>query len=320
MTILVTGAAGFIGFHASRRLLARGERVIGVDCLTDYYDVRLKQARLAELSAFKDFSFHTLDIADADALRALTVKEAPNRILHLAAQAGVRYSLTAPFAYSRSNLSGHLSVLEAARALDDRLDHLVYASSSSVYGERGGRFSEDDPLGDPVSLYAATKRADELMSATYTHLYGLPQTGLRFFTVYGPFGRPDMAYWSFSEAMLTGGTIRLFSGGHNQRDFTFVGDVVPLVCRILDDTPPPRNALYNIGGSHPVSTLDLVAALEQAFGIKAETEAVPAQPGDVSFTCADTSKLVRDYGEAPQTELAEGIAEFAPWFRAYRER
>ena len=197
MTILVTGAAGFIGFHASRRLLARGERVIGVDCLTDYYDVRLKQARLAELSAFKDFSFHTLDIADADALRALTVKEAPNRILHLAAQAGVRYSLTAPFAYSRSNLSGHLSVLEAARALDDRLDHLVYASSSSVYGERGGRFSEDDPLGDPVSLYAATKRADELMSATYTHLYGLPQTGLRFFTVYGPFGRPDMAYWSF---------------------------------------------------------------------------------------------------------------------------
>lgn len=318
MTILVTGAAGFIGFHAAKRLLARGDRVIGIDCLTEYYDVSLKRLRLAELARFEGFEFHELDLADHDAVRALVLKQRPLRILHLAAQAGVRYSLRAPFAYTHSNVSGHLSVLEAARALGDRLEHLVYASSSSVYGERGGRFAEDDPVDAPVSLYAATKRADELMSQTYTHLYQLPQTGLRFFTVYGPYGRPDMAYWTFSDAMLKGETIRLFNAGQNQRDFTYVDDVIASIERILDDAPGPRNRIYNIGGSRPVTTLALVEALEDSLGLKAKTEPAPPQPGDVSFTCANTARLEADYGEVPATLLPDGIREFARWFKAYK--
>lgn len=319
MTVLVTGAAGFIGFHAARRLLARGDRVVGIDSLTDYYDVGLKRARLRELASHDRFAFHELDLAGHEAVKALVLEVRPQRILHLAAQAGVRYSLEAPFAYTHSNISGHLSVLEAARALGPELEHLVYASSSSVYGERGGRFREDDPLGPPVSLYAATKQADELMSATYTHLFGLPQTGLRFFTVYGPWGRPDMAYWTFTEAMLKGETIRLFNGGRNRRDFTYIDDVIEPLVAILDDTPGPRNAIYNIGGSSPVETLDLVSTLEAALGVTARTELAPPQPGDVSYTCADTTRLERDYGSVPGTRLDEGIARFAEWFSSYAQ-
>lgn len=315
MTVLVTGAAGFIGFHAARRLLARGDRVVGIDCLTDYYDVGLKQARLRELSGHDGFEFIKLDLAAHEAFKTLVLDIRPRRILHLAAQAGVRYSLEAPFAYTHSNISGHLSVLEAARALGTDLEHLVYASSSSVYGERGGRFSEDDPLGEPVSLYAATKRADELMSSTYAHLYALPQTGLRFFTVYGPWGRPDMAYWTFAEAMLKNETIRLFNGGRNRRDFTYIDDVIEPLIKMLDDTPGPRNAIYNIGGSNPVETIELVSALERTLGRSARTELVPPQPGDVSYTCADTAKLERDYGNVPGTPLETGISQFTDWFK-----
>ena len=319
MTILVTGAAGFIGFHATKALLERGERVIGVDSLSPYYDVGLKRARLARLDSSDGFSFAHLDLADHEAATAFMIEAAPERILHLAAQAGVRYSLEAPFAYTRANVTGHLAVLEAARALGDRLAHLVYASSSSVYGERDGAFREADAADAPVSLYAATKRADELMSAAYAHLYGLPQTGLRFFTVYGPWGRPDMAYWLFADAMLKGETIRLFNHGRNERDFTYIDDVIEPLLRVLDDAPGPRNAVYNIGGSRPVETRALVAALEAELGVAAQVELVGPQPGDVTHTCADVSKLKADYGVAPETPLETGVARFARWFRDYRE-
>ncbi|XBQ16854.1 MAG: NAD-dependent epimerase/dehydratase family protein [Oceanicaulis sp.] len=320
MAVLVTGAAGFIGYHAARALLERGEAVVGVDCLTDYYDVALKQARLAELGRFKGFRFERLDLADAAAVRALVLSVRPRKILHLAAQAGVRYSLENPFAYTHSNISGHLSVLEAARALDGELDHLVYASSSSVYGERPAErgFSEDDAVDAPVSLYAATKRADELMSGTYAHLYGLPLTGLRFFTVYGPWGRPDMAYFSFAEKMIAGQTLKLFNHGRNLRDFTFIGDIIPHLLALVDDRPGPGNRVFNIGGSSPVDTLALVSALEAALGIEARTEKIDAQPGDVSATWADTSRLEAAYGAAPHTALQDGIGAFARWFRGWK--
>jgi len=318
MTILVTGAAGFIGFHAAARLARAGERVVGVDSLTEYYDVGLKQARLAELAALPGFSFERLDIADAPALRALVEREQPSRIIHLAAQAGVRYSIENPFAYAHSNLTGHLSVLEAARALGDGLHHLVYASSSSVYGERGGVFREED-AGDPVSLYAATKRADEAMSAAYAHLYGIPATGLRFFTVYGPWGRPDMAYWRFADAMLDGRTIPLFNHGRNERDFTYIDDVAEPVVKVALDTPERgRSRIYNIGGSRPVTTIALVEALERVLGVSARTEMLPPQPGDVTHTCADVTRLQADYGCAPDTTLEDGVARFASWFRDWR--
>lgn len=320
MTVLITGAAGFIGFHAARALLKQGRTVVGVDCLTEYYDVTLKHARLTELSQFEHFRFVALDLADADAVRALVLDVAPSRILHLAAQAGVRYSIDNPFAYARSNLNGHLSMLEAARALGDRLEHMVYASSSSVYGEREGPFKESDPVDDPVSLYAATKRADELMSGTYVHLYGLPLTGLRFFTVYGPWGRPDMAYFSFAEKMVAGEPIELFNQGRNRRDFTFIDDIVPHILRLLDDQPDAGAPIFNIGGSAPVDTLALVAALERALKIPAKTVKVDAQPGDVSSTWADTSLIEAAYGPAPRTPLDEGVQAFADWFSLWRGR
>ena len=318
MTILVTGAAGFIGFHAARRLLERGERVVGLDCLSPYYDVTLKEARLAELARHAGFSFERADLAESERTARIVEAARPARILHLAAQAGVRHSLDAPFAYARSNVTGHLAVLEAARALGPRLKHLVYASSSSVYGEREGRFKESDAAEDPVSLYAATKRADELMSASYTHLYAVPATGLRFFTVYGPWGRPDMAYFSFSEKMLSGETIELFNEGRNRRDFTYVDDVLDPMLNALFDDPGPVHRLFNIGGSNPVDTLTLVAELERALGLTAKTRPAPPQPGDVSYTCADTSKLEAAYGPAPSTPLAQGLAEFARWFRRWK--
>ncbi|MCW5725787.1 MAG: NAD-dependent epimerase/dehydratase family protein [Maricaulaceae bacterium] len=319
MTILVTGAAGFIGYHACEVLLARGETVTGVDSLNDYYDPALKQARLARLQGREGFSFHRLDIAEADALKALTLDARPDRILHLAAQAGVRYSIDNPHAYARSNLDGQLSVLEAARALGGDLKHLVYASSSSVYGEREGPFRESDRIDAPVSLYAATKGAGELMCAAYARLYGIPATGLRFFTVYGPWGRPDMAYWLFADAMVEGRALKLFNEGRNRRDFTYVDDIVAPMLRVLADDPArAAHRIYNIGGSHPHPTADLVRALEAALGVKAQTEAVPAQPGDVSLTYADVSKLAADYGYAPTVDLQTGIARFAEWFRDWR--
>ena len=318
MTVLVTGAAGFIGFHAASALLKAGQPVLGVDCLTDYYDVALKRARLDELSAHEGFRFAKLDLADAERVRALVLAEQPSRILHLAAQAGVRYSLQNPFAYARSNVDGHLSVLEAARALGDRLDHLVFASSSSVYGERDGVFRETDPVDAPVSLYAATKRADELMSTTYAHLYGLPQTGLRFFTVYGPWGRPDMAYFSFAEKMLDGAPIDLFNHGRNTRDFTYIDDIIPHMMALLADNPGAGARVFNIGGSSPVDTLTLVRALEAALGVKAKTRMVEPQPGDVSSTWADTSRIEAAYGPAPRTPLEAGIGHFAHWLKTWR--
>ena len=318
MTVLVTGAAGFIGFHSARAFLQRGVPVVGVDCLTDYYDVTLKRARLTELDRFDGFRFEALDLADADAFRTLTLSVRPERILHLAAQAGVRYSLQNPFAYTHSNVSGHLSVLEAGRALGPALKHLVYASSSSVYGERDGAFKETDPVDQPISLYAATKRADELMSATYAHLYDLPLTGLRFFTVYGPWGRPDMAYFSFAERMLQGAPIELFNHGRNRRDFTFIDDIAPTLLAVTSDAPGPGNRIFNIGGSSPVDTLALVKALETALGVKAVTRMVDAQPGDVSNTWADTSRLQAAYGAAERTPLEDGVTAFANWFRHWK--
>lgn len=323
MTVVVTGAAGFIGFHAAKTLLERGETVIGVDCLTDYYDVQLKQARLEQLTGFATFRFEQLDLADSEGVRALFERTRPTKVLHLAAQAGVRYSLKAPFAYTHSNVNGHLSILEAVRALDGHVSHCVYASSSSVYGEREASptgFKETDAVDAPVSLYAATKRADELMSSTYTHLYQLPLTGMRFFTVYGPWGRPDMAYFSFSEKLLRGETLPLFNAGRNTRDFTFIDDMIGPLLTVLDDTPGPRHAVLNIGGSSPVTTLDLVSALERQLGVTAQTELLPSQPGDVTHTCADTSALEACYGPGPHTDLETGVAAFAEWFKRWKTR
>lgn len=321
MTILVTGAAGFIGYHASEALLAAGERVVGLDNLNAYYDPALKQARLARLERHEGFRFERLDLADDAAVMALVEREQPDRILHLAAQAGVRYSLENPFAYARSNLLGHLAILEAARRLGDDLTHLVYASSSSVYGERSAvPFAETDASETPASLYAATKRADELMSASYCSLYGIPATGLRFFTVYGPWGRPDMAYWLFADAMLSGRPIKVFNNGDMERDFTYIDDIVEPLCRILADAPARgRHAVYNIGGSSPVRLMDMIETLEGALGLTAEKIMLPMQPGDVTRTFADTKKLEADYGYKATTRLEDGLPRFADWYRNWRE-
>lgn len=320
MTVLVTGAAGFIGFHMARALLERGDQVVGVDCFSEYYDVNLKNIRIEILKKYKGFKFETLDITRHAALKDIIFESGVTKILHLAAQAGVRYSLNNPFAYTKANIDGHLSVLEAGRTLGPRLTHLVYASSSSVYGDRPPTrgFRETDPVDAPVSLYAATKRADELMAATYAHLYHLPLTGLRFFTVYGPMGRPDMAYFHFAEQMLAGKPIQLFNKGRNLRDFTYIGDIINPLMRLLDDAPGAGASLYNIGGSEPVETLALVTALEQALRVTANIELVAAQPGDVSATWADTSAFEARYGAGPTTPLSEGVAEFTRWLITWR--
>jgi UDP-glucuronate 4-epimerase len=322
LTILVTGAAGFVGFHATRALLAAGERVVGIDNLNAYYDPALKQARLDQLSGQAGFRFERIDLADDGAVMALVERERPRRILHLAAQAGVRYSLENPFAYARSNLLGHLAVLEAARRLGEDLDHLVYASSSSVYGERSAvPFAETDASETPASLYAATKRSDELMTAAYCSLYKIPATGLRFFTVYGPWGRPDMAYWLFADAMLSGRPIKVFNNGDMERDFTYIDDIVEPLGRILADNPERgRHAVYNIGGSSPVRLMDMIETLESALGVTAEKIMMPMQPGDVTRTYADTSRLEADYGYKPSIRLEEGLPKFADWYRGWRER
>lgn len=318
MKILVTGAAGFIGYHASRALIEAGAEVVGVDNLTPYYDPALKRDRIAALSGPK-FCFHEIDIADFEALKQSGGADV-EAILHLAAQAGVRYSLDHPFAYQHSNLAGHLCVLEYARSLR-RLAHLVYASSSSVYGDRqDAPFREHDRCDSPASLYAATKRACELMSETYARLFDIPQTGLRFFTVYGPFGRPDMAYWSFVENILNDRPITLFNHGRLERDFTSIADIAPLFARIIAKPPSrtPRHAIYNLGNNSPVSLERFVAAIEQATGAHAHIHRAAMQPGDVTRTFADIALAQRDFGFRPTIGIEEGVKTFVDWYRAYR--
>ncbi|BCW89253.1 UDP-N-acetylglucosamine 4-epimerase [Alphaproteobacteria bacterium SO-S41] len=319
MAVLVTGAAGFVGYHAAEALLKRGEDVIGVDDLNAYYDPRLKQARLDRLAVQPGFRFVKGDIAEEATLDDAGGQGAIDRILHLAAQAGVRYSLENPRAYVRSNVMGHLNVLEFARGLGPDLKHLVYASSSSVYGGNDkAPFAETDPVDNPVSLYAATKRADELMSATYSHLYGLSQTGLRFFTVYGPWGRPDMAPWLFTKALLADQPINVFAGGHLLRDFTYIDDIVTGVLKVLDAPPVAGTSrLYNIGNSNPITVNDFIATLERLTGKTARRNELPMQPGDVRATHADISALERDTGFRPATPLAEGLAQFVEWYRGW---
>ena len=318
--ILVTGAAGFIGHAVAHRLLARGERVIGVDIVNDYYDPALKEARLATFAGIDGFSFERLDIADAAKMAALVRDNDIVRVVHLAAQAGVRYSLENPFAYERSNLAGHLSVLEACRHAK-RFGHLVYASSSSVYGDKprgGSGFKEDEPANSPVSLYAATKRACELMSQAYASLYGFPQTGLRFFTVYGPWGRPDMAYFSFTQKILKGEAIEVYGNGEMARDFTYIDDIVDGIIGALDNRPERGvHRILNIGDSHPVGLMDMIKTLEKALGRRANKIMRPMQPGDVTATFADVSKLhaLTDY--QPKVMLAEGLEKFAAWYKEY---
>jgi UDP-glucuronate 4-epimerase len=318
--ILVTGAAGFIGHAVAHRLLARGERVIGVDIVNDYYDPALKEARLATFAGINSFAFERIDIADAAKMAALVRDNKIVRVVHLAAQAGVRHSIENPFAYERSNLAGHLSVMEACRHAEG-FEHLVYASSSSVYGEKpmgGEGFKEDEPATEPVSLYAATKRAGELMSQSYAKLYGFPQTGLRFFTVYGPWGRPDMAYFSFTEKILKGEAIEVFGDGKMARDFTYIDDIVDGVIGALDH-PPARgeHRLLNIGDSHPVGLMEMIETLEKAIGHEAVKVMRPMQPGDVTATYADVSKLHALTGYKPKVMLAEGLEKFAAWYREY---
>ncbi|MFP6743669.1 MAG: NAD-dependent epimerase/dehydratase family protein [Alphaproteobacteria bacterium] len=322
MTILVTGAAGFIGSYVSAALLARGEQVIGVDNLNPYYDVALKEARLAALLADAGFTFQRLDLTERGALVEACGDAGVDRMVHLAAQAGVRHSLTHPFDYERANVAAHLEVLEFCRHQESFV-HLVYASSSSVYGGNTKLpFSESDRVDTPVSLYAATKRSGELMSHTYSHLYRLPATGLRFFTVYGPWGRPDMAAWLFTKAILAGQPITVFNHGYMMRDFTYVDDVTAGVIAVLDSPPDEESdgvphRLYNIGNNRSEKLMDFIAVLEDAIGIKAEMEFAPLQTGDVKETYADISAIQRDTGFSPTTTIADGVPRFVDWYRTY---
>ena len=319
MTILLTGAAGFIGMHVAEALLARGEKVIGLDSLTPYYDLRLKQARRDRLLAHPHFSFLEVNIADRAAVAAV-FKQYPDvtRIIHLAAQPGVRHSLIDPYSYIEANVMGHLVMLEAARSLP-RLQHFLYASSSSVYGGNDQLpYREDDRVDHPISLYAATKRADELISEAYGHIFGLPQTGLRFFTVYGPWGRPDMAPWLFAEAILAGRPITLYDGGRLKRDFTFVTDIVSGVLGALDR--PPTNGkprLLNIGNHRSVEVRRFVAVLEESLGRKAVIQDAPRPVTDVAETFADIAALQSLCGFEPKTPIEEGVPRFADWFRGW---
>jgi UDP-glucuronate 4-epimerase len=322
MTVLVTGVAGFVGYHVGAALLARGDSVVGIDDLNAYYDARLKEARLERLSRKPSFVFHKLDIAARGALAGACKDAGVDRVVHLAAQPGVRYSLENPFAYERSNLAGHLEVLELCRDLPG-LVHLVYASSSAVYGGNAKLpFAEADRVDTPASLYAATKKAGELMSYAYSHLYRLPTTGLRLFTVYGPWGRPDMAYYSFTKAIFAGEPIRLFNRGNMKRDFTYIDDIVEGVLAALDHPPgddgeggPHR--LYNIGNHRPEPLPRFIEVLEQATGRKARIELAPMQPDEAVETFADITAIRRDLGFAPSTPIDEGLPRFVAWFRDY---
>lgn len=318
--VLVTGAAGFIGHAVAHRLLDRGERVIGLDIVNDYYDVALKEARLSTFDGRTGFSFERLDVAEADALAELVRGAGVRRIVHLAAQAGVRYSLDNPFAYQRSNLQGHLSVLEASRHAPG-FEHLVYASSSSVYGDKpmgGEGFREDEPAAAPVSLYAATKRSCELMSHSYARLYRFPQTGLRFFTVYGPWGRPDMAIFGFTRKILANEPIEVYGEGRMARDFTYIDDIVDGVMGALDHPPEPgEDRILNIGDSHPVGLLRMIESLERALGVEAVKVMRPMQPGDVTATYADVSRLHALTGYQPKVMLDEGLRRFVAWYKDF---
>jgi len=330
--ILVTGAAGFIGYHTATRLLERGEIVLGIDNINDYYDPALKDARLERLRTYPKFRFEKTDISDRAAMTELFAHHRPRRVVHLAAQAGVRYSLVNPHAYTDSNVTGFVNILEGCRYND--VEHLVFASTSSVYGANTKQpFTEHQNVDHPVSLYAATKKANELMAHTYAHLFGLRVTGLRFFTVYGPWGRPDMALFLFTRAMLAGKPITVFNEGKMIRDFTYVDDIVEGVVRTLDlpsqpdpnwngDDPDPATSyapyrVFNIGNNEPVLLLDCIHMLEEALGIKAEMQFLPMQPGDVVSTMADVSELERAVGFRPRTALRDGIARFVDWYRTY---
>jgi len=333
--ILVTGVAGFIGYHTAMRLLERGERVIGLDIVNDYYDVRLKKARLTKLKPFKQFSFTKTDLADRAKMRRLFAKEPIAKVVHLAAQAGVRYSLVNPHAYTDSNIEGFLNVLEGCRHAN--VQHLVYASSSSIYGGNTQMpFSIHDNVDHPVSLYAASKKANELMAHCYAHLYRIPCTGLRFFTVYGPWGRPDMALFLFTKAILEGKPIDVYNHGRMRRDFTYIDDIVEGVIRTLDHPATPNKAwsgdrpdpgtssaparIYNIGNHQPVELMHFIQVLENALGKKAVKKLLPIQPGDVPATHADVEDLTRDIGFAPATSIEEGIGHFVTWYRAFYKK
>ena len=332
MVILVTGAAGFIGFHLSQRLLARGDEVIGLDNINDYYDVTIKKDRLAQLQTYSGFRFHKLDLADREGMARLFTEHSFDKVAHLAAQAGVRYSLTNPHAYVDSNLVGFINVLEGCRY--SGVHHLVFASSSSVYGANTKMpLSVHDNVDHPISLYAATKKANELMAHTYSHLYNLPTTGLRFFTVYGPWGRPDMALFLFTKAILAGRPIDVFNYGKMKRDFTYIDDIVEGVVRVLDKIPEPNSAwsgntpdpgtsyarykIYNIGNNQPNELIHFIEVLESYLGMKAEMNMLPLQPGDVPETYADVDELVKDVGFKPNTSIEIGIERFVKWYRSY---
>ena len=335
MKILVTGTAGFIGFHTAKVLLDRGDQVVGIDSLNDYYDVSLKEARLAQLEGRNGFTFVKLDIADRASIEDLFRREGFDRVVHLAAQAGVRYSIDHPYTYLDSNLAGFLNILEGCR--HNGVAHLVFASSSSVYGANTDQpFSVHQSADHPVSLYGATKKANEVMAHTYAHLYGLPVTGLRFFTVYGPWGRPDMALFKFTKNILAGEPIDVFNNGDHARDFTYIDDIVEGVVRCVDHTasanpdwsgkaPDPATSaapyrLYNIGNNNPVRLMDFIAAIETALGREAIKNFLPKQAGDVAETYADIDDLANDIGYRPKVDVDEGIGRFVRWYREYYEQ
>lgn len=321
MKILVTGGAGFIGFHLSKRLLSDGFEVIGYDNLNDYYDVNLKYARLEILKKYKNFTFIKGDLADKDKVFEVFEEYTPEIVVNLAAQAGVRYSITNPDVYIESNLIGFFNILEACR--HNPVKHLLFASSSSVYGnQKKTPFSTDDNVDHPISLYAATKKSNELMAFTYSHLYKIPVTGLRFFTVYGPFGRPDMAYFSFTNKIINGEPIKIFNNGDMYRDFTYVDDIVEGICNMLDSIPKEnesgvRYKIYNIGNNKPEKLMYFIETLEKAIGKTAKKEFLPMQPGDVYQTYADVSELMHDFNFKPSTSIADGLREFAKWYKEY---
>ncbi|HGM5600008.1 TPA: NAD-dependent epimerase [Serratia marcescens] len=332
MKFLVTGAAGFIGYHVAERLLTAGHQVVGIDNLNDYYDVGLKMARLDRLADKPGFRFIKLDLADREGMAALFAEHQFQRVIHLGAQAGVRYSLVNPLAYADANLIGHLNVLEGCR--HNKVEHLLYASSSSVYGlNRKLPFATEDSVDHPVSLYAATKKANELMSHSYSHLYGLPTTGLRFFTVYGPWGRPDMALFKFTKAILAGESIDVYNHGEMHRDFTYIDDIAEAIVRLQavipqvdpswtveQGSPATSSApyhVYNIGNNTPVKLMEYISALEKALGVTARKNMLPMQPGDVMDTSADTEELYRDIGFKPETSVEEGVKRFVDWYKAF---
>ncbi|MDX7564641.1 NAD-dependent epimerase [Serratia marcescens] len=332
MKFLVTGAAGFIGYHVAERLLTAGHQVVGIDNLNDYYDVGLKTARLDRLADKPGFRFIKLDLADREGMAALFAEHQFQRVIHLGAQAGVRYSLVNPLAYADANLIGHLNVLEGCR--HNKVEHLLYASSSSVYGlNRKLPFATEDSVDHPVSLYAATKKANELMSHSYSHLYGLPTTGLRFFTVYGPWGRPNMALFKFTKAILAGESIDVYNHGEMHRDFTYIDDITEAIVRLQavipqadpswtveQGSPATSSApyhVYNIGNNSPVKLMEYITALEQALGVTARKNMLPMQPGDVMDTSADTAELYRDIGFKPETSVEEGVKRFVDWYKAF---